>query len=412
MRDSTVCYTISNDFVSSSNQYVPCGGSSSGVAQSCCNVGDYCLEDGICRYTHRGVVNGTGYYMAGCTDSSWSNPACPKQCASEYSSDIIYDMAASNWKCCDSAKGHLNCQQPSDLVVSAPAPSDLSTILQLSTSAPPFIATTAIGAVTISHSAIPTPNLKAAATSSSIPTSMSASTPLSTGAKAGIGIGVIIGFALLFGGGYLFYQRNKRRHERFQPFAETSESLHSKSGITLTTTTQSNSGSGTDTRRQTFASRTTAAVTGSYNTNRSTYASSYWTSNPASPTRNTTSTIPPLPEGADGIQVVKQLPSTPGPEVGGMLSEKIAVEEEEEKYAGPYEMNDEEYELHARRQNMSELEGTVVARAELDAVSRRSVSSAGQEEMVGVEGERTVSRDEGEVLPGTRYGDSSEEGDK
>lgn len=71
--DPLVCYTIGFNFVTSSNQYIPCGGgasgngTSSGGAKSCCYAGDYCMEDSICHYTHS-VTNGTGYYMAGCTD--------------------------------------------------------------------------------------------------------------------------------------------------------------------------------------------------------------------------------------------------------------------------------------------------------------------------------------------------------
>lgn len=83
--EDLTCYTIGLNFVTSSNQYFPCGGSNGGSGvQSCCYAGDYCMEDSICHYTHS-VTNGTGFYMAGCTDPTWQDPACPKQC-SKYSS--------------------------------------------------------------------------------------------------------------------------------------------------------------------------------------------------------------------------------------------------------------------------------------------------------------------------------------
>ena len=83
MADPLVCYLVSHGYVSSTNQYFPCGSSviTGASAQACCNAEDYCMDDGICHYTRGGVTNGTGYYMAGCTDPTWKDPACPKQCS-------------------------------------------------------------------------------------------------------------------------------------------------------------------------------------------------------------------------------------------------------------------------------------------------------------------------------------------
>ena len=86
MSNALTCYTIGMDFVTSSNQYFPCGSGSSNSTsgrsahQSCCYGGDICMADGICHYTHT-VTNGTGYYMAGCTDPTWNDPSCPKACS-------------------------------------------------------------------------------------------------------------------------------------------------------------------------------------------------------------------------------------------------------------------------------------------------------------------------------------------
>ena len=86
-----VCYLVSNEYVFSTNQYFPCGNSdiTGASAQSCCNAEDYCMEDSICHYTRGGVTNGTGYYMAGCTDPTWKDPACPKQCSKSKSPRCI-----------------------------------------------------------------------------------------------------------------------------------------------------------------------------------------------------------------------------------------------------------------------------------------------------------------------------------
>ena len=59
-----------------------CGSSTTGT-QYCCNSGDTCLEDSICRYTPA-QPGGSGYYIGGCTDSSFSEP-CSKSCCKSYS---------------------------------------------------------------------------------------------------------------------------------------------------------------------------------------------------------------------------------------------------------------------------------------------------------------------------------------
>jgi hypothetical protein len=83
MADPLVCYLVSNNVVTSTNQYFPCGNSdiTGASAQTCCNGEDYCMDNSICHYTRGGVTNGTGYYMGGCTDPTWKDPACPKQCS-------------------------------------------------------------------------------------------------------------------------------------------------------------------------------------------------------------------------------------------------------------------------------------------------------------------------------------------
>lgn len=98
--DELVCCTVGYNFVISSNQFFPYsrsnGTSARDSAQGCCSAGDYCMADSICHYTHS-VMNGTGYYMAGCTDPTCADPARPKRCTSEYGVDIVYDTTSSFW---------------------------------------------------------------------------------------------------------------------------------------------------------------------------------------------------------------------------------------------------------------------------------------------------------------------------
>ena len=74
------CYTVGLNFVTSSNQYFPCTATDGSGNASCCYAGDYCMEDGICHYTHE-VEGGTGYYLGGCTDADWQSDSCHKECS-------------------------------------------------------------------------------------------------------------------------------------------------------------------------------------------------------------------------------------------------------------------------------------------------------------------------------------------
>nr|POE90056.1 hypothetical protein CFP56_20523 [Quercus suber] len=241
--DSSVCYMISENYVTSSNQYLPCGNPSSAGGQSCCFAGDYCMQDNICYYTNP-VVNGTGYYMAGCTDSTWGDPGCPQQCskqadkhymartftnarvttASEFDGTIIYDTNNAHWDCCSSTEDSLNCQQPSDFIVNAPAPEQLILLRNLSTPVPSPALTTGIGAISatgaFSTASATTsksqPSSTTKATPSSTATPQSTTTGLSGGTIAGIASSVILAIALLVVLVFLC-RRRKSPHKRLPP---------------------------------------------------------------------------------------------------------------------------------------------------------------------------------------------------
>lgn len=92
--------------------------------------------------------------------------------------------------------------------------------------------------------------------------------------------------------------------------------------------------------------------------------------------------MPSLPAGADGIQVVKQLPRTPDEHDLAHGNEKILIAPPPQNANGkpieygPFEMHDEEFEMQVRNQqqrpiSMQELEGTTVTVAELEGADRR-----------------------------------------
>lgn len=73
------CYSLVNSTVFSVvTGQQKCGLSTSGI-QFCCQNDDTCLEDSICHYAHS-LAGGSGYYIGGCTDSSFSEP-CSKSCS-------------------------------------------------------------------------------------------------------------------------------------------------------------------------------------------------------------------------------------------------------------------------------------------------------------------------------------------
>jgi hypothetical protein len=199
------------------SQYVSCAGSKTPNGfEACCVAGDVCLEDGICHYTHP-EANGSGFYLAGCTDPAYQDSSCPQQCGktndSEYSCsgeaqsildtnikfcttdqlpgpDIVYNATSSLWACCnwdDSAPPNRVCSDPSDDTFQASSPENLLNVVSSQTSAPSTVSTT--------MSQI-TPQTSSKQTSSSSANNHT-STSLSTGAKAGIGVGVTLDALLL-----------------------------------------------------------------------------------------------------------------------------------------------------------------------------------------------------------------------
>ena len=65
-----------------SGYYIACGVSDSNGVQSCCDKGDTCLGDSLCRSADPNP-SVSGYYIAGCTDATYSNSLCSKHCSKQ-----------------------------------------------------------------------------------------------------------------------------------------------------------------------------------------------------------------------------------------------------------------------------------------------------------------------------------------
>ncbi|KAI9693425.1 MAG: hypothetical protein M1820_009301 [Bogoriella megaspora] len=219
-----ICYIKNVDVVKTGLQDRPCGPTNAtNPYVSCCVEGDTCLEDGMC-YAPDDFDGTAGYYIGGCTDANYEDPACKQHCcrtlelspilqmlthaASQPFPQIVYESSSSNWACCfvDPDSNAVECDRPTNETWSAPGPEKIETI-----ATPPLTTwITSLEAVTSSVGTTETtmtpgsttsltsssPSSTKAATSAS-PTPGPSSYGLSPGAKGGIAIGVIAGAALI-----------------------------------------------------------------------------------------------------------------------------------------------------------------------------------------------------------------------
>ncbi|KAE9367703.1 hypothetical protein N431DRAFT_561598 [Stipitochalara longipes BDJ] len=205
---ATNCYGKSNSAVEHIGSANPCSVVTPTTNfTSCCVVGDTCLENGICHYTHPvpdPPVVETRYYMGGCTDPTFSSPACAPQCSDLEAPDVVYNETTQIWHCCGITNGSIRCDLPTDETFTALAPSLLS-------------ATFTVAATPSTAAASPSSTSSTTTTTPpSAPTQTSDGTEngggLSGGAKAGIGIGCAV--VALAGLGVLiwFFARRRNMH--------------------------------------------------------------------------------------------------------------------------------------------------------------------------------------------------------
>ncbi|CAI6338810.1 unnamed protein product [Periconia digitata] len=96
------------------NDVIPCNGTAvaDGQHSSCCRSNDLCLTNGLCMSTEDHDADRNYYWREGCTDESYSDNACPKQCTSgDFANDnhkIFHCPSSDNtkWTCKDPAKPH------------------------------------------------------------------------------------------------------------------------------------------------------------------------------------------------------------------------------------------------------------------------------------------------------------------
>ncbi|MCJ1470225.1 hypothetical protein MMC07_008870 [Pseudocyphellaria aurata] len=119
---------------------IPCGATGPAV-QMCCWEKDVCLGDSICYNTHPSH-GATGYYIGGCTDASYSDPACSQHCVYHSYSDIVYNSTSGLWACCQiSHKTDLNCDVGTGQQFKATPPDQTREISVRSASTTPSSAT-------------------------------------------------------------------------------------------------------------------------------------------------------------------------------------------------------------------------------------------------------------------------------
>lgn len=126
--------------------------------------------------------------MGGCTDPTWSSPACAPQCSDLNVPDVVYNDTTNTWHCCGQKNGSIHCDSPTAETFAAPAPAALVATFVVG-SAPSTIAATPSST---SLTTLTTPSSSTSQTSGKVANDGG----LSEGAKAGIEIGCgIIGLA-------------------------------------------------------------------------------------------------------------------------------------------------------------------------------------------------------------------------
>ncbi|RAK95891.1 uncharacterized protein BO80DRAFT_459402 [Aspergillus ibericus CBS 121593] len=184
----TPCYALHNAVAGRAPMLnpvdVPCGiTNATHPYVTCCVRGDYCMSHGICHYINPQGQN--GYYAADCTDPKMQDPACMTRCGGNLLSDLTYDATSGLWACCSyKSDGTKDCENHTQELFPAPAPSDLVTLLHIPTIGTPTYATS-VAATSIASS------------SSEASDSRGRHRSIDAGAAAGIGVGVAAAMILI-----------------------------------------------------------------------------------------------------------------------------------------------------------------------------------------------------------------------
>ncbi|KAF2672101.1 hypothetical protein BT63DRAFT_411408 [Microthyrium microscopicum] len=202
------CYSKNKNIIHTNN-HQPCGSTNSTSPHvPCCASGDQCMSGGLCHYTYS-INGGSGYYAAGCTDSTYSDSTCPDLCTNLVLRDVTWLAKPRHWACCgqDGITGHPKCNNATKQTFADPQPASLKAYYVAGVGAP-----NGTDAPSSSVGAAPggaTANANASANASA----STNSTGLSGGAAAGIGAGVAVGVLALVCGviACLLVRRRRRR---------------------------------------------------------------------------------------------------------------------------------------------------------------------------------------------------------
>ncbi|KAK5434442.1 hypothetical protein LTR34_003956, partial [Exophiala xenobiotica] len=87
------------------SQWVQCPSSS-----GCCVTGDECMDYNLCHFTHNSSSTAgsfSTYYVARCTDPTYTSPDCQKVCSAPGPPDAVYNYTTQEWMCCgDDSEGN------------------------------------------------------------------------------------------------------------------------------------------------------------------------------------------------------------------------------------------------------------------------------------------------------------------
>ncbi|PYI04779.1 hypothetical protein BO78DRAFT_165978 [Aspergillus sclerotiicarbonarius CBS 121057] len=177
---ATPCYALHNAAAGLDPSLIPvdapCGVTNSTHPYvNCCVRGDYCMSHSICHSIN--PQGQGGYYAADCTDPKMQDPACMTRCGGQLLADLTYNATSGLWACCSyNSDGTKDCENHTQELFPAPAPSDLVTLLYI----PP------VGIPTYATSIAATTSIAISSSGSS----ESSGRNVDAGAAAGIGVGV------------------------------------------------------------------------------------------------------------------------------------------------------------------------------------------------------------------------------
>ncbi|KAL9012586.1 MAG: hypothetical protein Q9173_002668 [Seirophora scorigena] len=189
----------------------------------CCYKDAECLTDNFCHFDTKSDTRRSGYYIAGCTDDTFSDSNCSQVCSDQPEPDAVYNPTTSLWQCCGlGSRGEVDCSDPKGRIFRAPAPEELSKF-SIFTSSVSLRATesSTSSALSATSSTTAEPSLTpegGTSIPSLSPAVAQASSELNVGAKAGISVGVVLGVTIIILLSVLLYLlKRKPRQPQAEP---------------------------------------------------------------------------------------------------------------------------------------------------------------------------------------------------